>query len=118
MSGIKRFQCCFRHAGELLGLTVADIDFDRLMICPRKQADDRTRVLRELKTKRSRTHERRANRRVGLEDPVVSELGASRISRNSLAYTAVLYGLGIEDPADFSASPSLGSCELPLLSPL
>ena len=43
------------RAGELLGLTVADIDFDRLMICPRKQADDRTRVLRELKTKRSRT---------------------------------------------------------------
>jgi integrase len=43
------------RAGELLGLTVADIDFDRLMICPRKQADDRTRVLRELKTKKSRT---------------------------------------------------------------
>jgi integrase len=43
------------RAGELLGLTVADIDFDRLMVCPRKQADDRTRVLRELKTKRSRT---------------------------------------------------------------
>lgn len=43
------------RAGELLGLTVADIDFDRLLICPRKQADDRTRVLRELKTKRSRT---------------------------------------------------------------
>jgi integrase len=44
------------RAGELLGLTVADIDFDRMMICPRKQADDRTRVLRELKTKRSRDH--------------------------------------------------------------
>ena len=43
------------RAGELLGLTVADIDFDRLLICPRKQADDRTRALRELKTKRSRT---------------------------------------------------------------
>ena len=43
------------RAGELLGLTVADIDFERLMICPRKQADDRTRVLRELKTKKSRT---------------------------------------------------------------
>jgi integrase len=43
------------RAGELLGLTVTDIDFDRLMICPRKQADDRTRVLRELKTKKSRT---------------------------------------------------------------
>jgi integrase len=35
--------------------TVTDIDFDRLMICPRRQADDRTRVLRELKTKKSRT---------------------------------------------------------------
>lgn len=43
------------RAGELLGLTVTDIDFDRLMICPRRQADDRTRVLRELKTKKSRT---------------------------------------------------------------
>ena len=43
------------RAGELLGLTVADVDFDRLMICPRKQADDRTRELRELKTKKSRT---------------------------------------------------------------
>lgn len=43
------------RAGELLGLTVTDIDFDRLMICPRQQADDRTRVLRELKTKKSRT---------------------------------------------------------------
>lgn len=43
------------RAGELLGLRVVDIDFERLMICPRKQADDRTRVLRELKTKRSHT---------------------------------------------------------------
>ena len=43
------------RAGELLGLTLADVDFERLMICPRKQADDRTRQLRELKTKRSRT---------------------------------------------------------------
>jgi integrase len=43
------------RAGELFGLTVADIDFDRLMICPHRQADDRTRVLRELKTKRSRS---------------------------------------------------------------
>src|SRR5262249_20861297 len=43
------------RAGELLGLTVADVDFERLMVCPRKQADDRTRQLRELKTKRSRT---------------------------------------------------------------
>jgi integrase len=43
------------RAAELLGLTVTDIDFERLMICPRRQADDRTRVLRELKTKKSRT---------------------------------------------------------------
>jgi integrase len=43
------------RAGELLGLTVPDVDFERLMICPRKQADDRTRELRELKTKKSRT---------------------------------------------------------------
>jgi integrase len=43
------------RAGELLGLKVADIDFDRNLIHPRKQADDRTRVLRELKTKKSRT---------------------------------------------------------------
>jgi integrase len=41
------------RAGELLGLTVADIDFDRNLIHPRKQADDRTRELRELKTKTS-----------------------------------------------------------------
>jgi integrase len=43
------------RAGELLGLTAADIDFERLMICPCKQADDRSRPLRELKTKKSRT---------------------------------------------------------------
>lgn len=43
------------RAGELLGLTVADVDFESLTICPRKQADDRTRVLRDLKTKKSRT---------------------------------------------------------------
>lgn len=43
------------RAGELLGLTAADVDFERLMICPRKQVDDRTRVLRDLKTKKSRT---------------------------------------------------------------
>lgn len=43
------------RAGELLGLTVGDVDFDRLMISPRRQADDRTRILRELKTKKSRT---------------------------------------------------------------
>jgi hypothetical protein len=33
----------------LLGLTLADIDLDRNTIHPHKQADDRTRVLRELK---------------------------------------------------------------------
>jgi len=42
------------RTGELLGLTVADVDFDQMTVCPRKQADDRTRELRELKTKRSR----------------------------------------------------------------
>ncbi len=41
------------RAGELLGLTVNDIDFDRNAILPRRQADDRTRELRELKTKKS-----------------------------------------------------------------
>lgn len=34
---------------------MADIDFDRLLICPRRQADDRTRELRDLKTKKPRT---------------------------------------------------------------
>ncbi len=43
------------RAGELFGLTVDDIDFDRMLIRPRRQADDRTRVLRELKTKKSST---------------------------------------------------------------
>jgi integrase len=43
------------RAGELFGLTVDSIDFDRLLVYPRKQADDRTRELRDLKTKRSRT---------------------------------------------------------------
>ncbi|MGH9575159.1 MAG: tyrosine-type recombinase/integrase [Candidatus Acidiferrales bacterium] len=41
------------RAGELLGLTVRDIDFQRGLITPRKQADERTRVLRELKTNSS-----------------------------------------------------------------
>jgi integrase len=43
------------RAGELLGLTVADLDFDRNLIHPRKQADDRTRQLRSLKTRKSST---------------------------------------------------------------
>ena len=41
------------RAGELLGLQVADIDFNRGLIQPRKQADDSTRQLRALKTRRS-----------------------------------------------------------------
>jgi len=43
------------RAGELLGLTVNDIDFERKLILPRRQADDRTRQLRELKTKKSQS---------------------------------------------------------------
>jgi len=41
------------RAGELLGLTVDDIDLKRLIITPRHQADDSTRSLRSLKTKGS-----------------------------------------------------------------
>jgi integrase len=41
------------RAGELLGLRVADLDFDRKLVQPRSQADDRTRELRSLKTKES-----------------------------------------------------------------
>jgi integrase len=41
------------RAGELLGLTVADVDFETQIIHPKRQADDRTRVLRSLKTKKS-----------------------------------------------------------------
>ncbi len=43
------------RAGELLGLTVNDIDFEQKLILPRRQADDRTRQLRELKTKKSKS---------------------------------------------------------------
>ena len=43
------------RAGELLGLTINDIDFERKLILPRRQADDRTRQLRELKTKKSQS---------------------------------------------------------------
>jgi integrase len=43
------------RAGELLGLTVADLDFQREIIQPRQQADDQTRELRELKTKKSKS---------------------------------------------------------------
>jgi integrase len=41
------------RSGELFGLRVADLDFDRRLVRPRKQADDRTRDLPELKTKKS-----------------------------------------------------------------
>lgn len=43
------------RAGELLGLSIEDLDFERKLIFPRKQADDRTRSLRALKTKRSQS---------------------------------------------------------------
>ena len=43
------------RAGELLGLCVADLDLERGIVTPRKQADDRTRELRELKTKKSKS---------------------------------------------------------------
>lgn len=33
------------RAGELLGLTVGDIDFDRLLVCPRKQADEQRQFI-------------------------------------------------------------------------
>lgn len=41
------------RAGELLGLRVDDVDFKSGIIQPRKQADDSTRTLRDLKTKKS-----------------------------------------------------------------
>jgi len=41
------------RAGELLGLTVADLDLEARIVHPRRQADDRTRVLRSLKTRKS-----------------------------------------------------------------
>jgi len=43
------------RAGELLGLSVTDLDFKRGLIQPRKQADDQTRMLRELKTRKSKS---------------------------------------------------------------
>jgi integrase len=42
------------RAGELLGLRVVDLDFDRNLIQPRTQADDRTRESRGLKTPKSK----------------------------------------------------------------
>ena len=41
-------------AGEICGLKVRDIDFDAGCIRSRQQADDRTRVLRTLKTRKSK----------------------------------------------------------------
>jgi integrase len=41
------------RAGEVSGLRVVDLDFDRKLIHPRTQADDRTRELRGLKTSKS-----------------------------------------------------------------
>jgi len=43
------------RAGELLALTVNDLDFGRRLILPRRQVDDSTRQLRELKTKKSKS---------------------------------------------------------------
>jgi integrase len=43
------------RAGELLALTINDLDFDRKLILPRKQVDDSTRQLRELKTRKSKS---------------------------------------------------------------
>jgi integrase len=43
------------RAGELLALTINDLDFDRKLIRPRKQVDDSTRQLRELKTRKSKS---------------------------------------------------------------
>jgi integrase len=42
------------RAGEVFGLRVVDLDFDRKLIHPRTQADDRTRELRGLKTSKSK----------------------------------------------------------------
>jgi integrase len=52
--------CTGLRAGELLGLTRGDLDFERKLIIPRKQADDSTRQLRELKNEKiqiARSHD-------------------------------------------------------------
>jgi integrase len=41
------------RAGELLALSVDDLDFDRRTIRVRKSADDQTRVIHQTKTKKS-----------------------------------------------------------------
>ena len=43
------------RAGELLALTVNDLDFERRLVRPRRQVDDSTRQLRDLKTKHSKS---------------------------------------------------------------
>lgn len=43
------------RAGELLALTINDLDFERKLVLPRKQVDDSTRKLRELKTRKSKS---------------------------------------------------------------
>jgi integrase len=60
------------RAGEILGLTIHDVDFDRKLILPRRQADDRTRELRELKTKKS-------------QSPVAMTLNVESALRNHIA---------------------------------
>jgi integrase len=42
------------RSGEILGIRVADLDFERRIIQPRTQADDRTRESRQLKTPKSK----------------------------------------------------------------
>ncbi len=43
------------RAGEILGLRTIDLDFERGIIQPRVQADERTRQLRDLKTPNSKS---------------------------------------------------------------
>lgn len=54
------------RAGELLGLRVGDLDFDRKLIHPRTQADDRTRELRRLKTPKSSDAVPMTNETIGM----------------------------------------------------
>jgi integrase len=46
--------CLGLRAAEILGLRITDLDFNNNLITPSKQADDRTRKLRDLKTRSSR----------------------------------------------------------------
>jgi integrase len=54
------------RAGELFGLRVADLDFERKLIQPRAQADDRTRELRGLKTPKSKDSIPMTNETIGM----------------------------------------------------